>query len=403
MGLVKRIAEVPEKAAEKAQRQEICKRGKRPGMLAAFLVAGILLLPQPVRARGGWGEVEKNLSRERALGQKYPSQKGEAKEEEKSDEQEIQEIYPLIYGKWPGRKEDVLVLKGEEQVYQVLPGDSLWSISEKLWGDGRWYGNLTLENGEAMENPNLIYPGMKLRAAQEGYLCKRRSQYVGVEMGDYAMDTPGSWTIGTISCGDACANLVMSGEGFCKIACLVQDKRAESVSTLKDWELCAEKIRAHAEEYYGEKVSQLNFEHYQMEQGEEVYLYSFLWQMELPEHPEIGKVKVRICMGMKLTEHIQAEFLGFANKYDIHGGVRYTTASFEEHVKDYDPKTFTVNDSNMSILPAARWELEGLYDPFCWADEFFGTLLERAAGVEPEDESVRDRVMERMERPGGRR
>ena len=110
-------------------------------------------------------------------------------------------------------------------------------------------------------------------------------------------------------------------------------------------------------------------------------------------------------MGLKLAEHIQAEFLGFAGQYDIHGGVRYTTASFEENMEDSDPETFTVNDSNMSILPQAEWELEGMYDPFLWADEFFGSLLKRAAGAEqePEAESVRDRVMERVERAGGRR
>lgn len=43
-----------------------------------------------------------------------------------------------------------------------------------------------------------------------------------------------------------------------------------------------------------------------------------------------------------------------------------------------------------------------MYDPFLWADEFFGSLLKRAE-QEPEAESVRDRVMERVERAGGRR
>lgn len=324
---------------------------------------------------------------------------------EESSQEEVQEIYPLVYGEWPGRKEAVLILKEEEQEYRVLPGDCLWNISEKLWGDGRWYDRLLTGDGEEIEDLNLIYPGMTLRAAQEGYICKRDTQNTGMKMGEYSMDMPGNWTVGTISSGDASANFVLSGDGFQKILCLIQDKKEETVVAAGDWEACAEKIRSYAEQRYGENVSGLTFEHYRMGQEDEVYLYSFLWQVELPVQNEVERVKIRVCMGLKLTEHIQAEFLGFAGQYDIHGGVRYTTASFEENMEDSDPETFTVNDSNMSILPQAEWELEGMYDPFLWADEFFGSLLKRAAGAEqePEAESVRERVMERIERAGGRR
>lgn len=340
-----------------------------------------------------------------------------------SKEEEAQtpeyQVYPLVYGEWQGRPEDVIELREEGQEYQVLPGDSLWSISEKLWGEGKWYHRLTLKNGgnngeisngwygsvdgTELKDPNLIYPGMVLQGAQKGYIYRRQMQNAGVEMGDYSMDTPGSWTVGTISSGDAFGNFVFSGDGINKIICLVQDKKTETTATVKDWEACIEKIRVYAEEYYGENVSELCFEHYQTGREDEVYLYSFLWQMELPDHPEAGRVKVRVCMGLKLTEHIQAEFLGFASRYDIHGGVRYTTASFEEHIEDYDPETFTVNDSNMAVLPEAKWELEGLYDPFAWQKEFWGSLLERAAGMEEEPEDSRSAVIDRMEKTGGRR
>lgn len=358
-----------------------------PGGLCAILLAGFLLPSEEV------------LARERP---KEKNSREETGAEEKQEE-EIQKIYPFIYGEWPGSSEAVIELREPEREYQVLPGDCLWTISESLWGEGKWYDRLIPEDGGMLENPNLIYPGMILRASQKGYICRRSAKSIGMQMGEYSMDTPGSWTAGTISSGDASANLVMSGEGFNKILCLVQDKMEKTVRTTEDWDACAERIRGYAEQYYGENVSELSFEHYQMGQDEEVYLYSFLWQMELPEHTEVGKVKVRVCMGLKLTEHIQAEFLGFASRYDIHGGVRYTTASFEEHAEDYDPETFTVNDSNMSILPEAEWELEGIYDPFSWMEEFFGSLLERAAGIEPEPENVREGLIDKIGRPGGRR
>lgn len=357
------------------------------GALGILLLAEIFLPPEEILARER--PKEKNSQEETGV--------------EEKQEAEFQKIYPLIYGEWPGSSKDIIELREPEREYQVLPGDCLWTISEKLWGAGKWYGGLMAEDGGTLENPNLIYPGMTLRAVQKGYICRRYSQNRGMQMGEYSMDTPGSWTVGTISAGDASANLVLSGDGFNKILCLIQDKRKETVSTTKDWEVCTEKIRSYAEQYYGENVSELSFEHYQTGQEEEVYLYSFLWQMELPEHTEIGKVRIRICMGLKLTEHIQAEFLGFASRYDIHGGVRYTTASFEEHTEDNDPEIFTVNDSNMSILPEAEWELEGMYDPFSWMEEFFGTLLERAAGIEPEPESVREGLIDKIGRTGERR
>lgn len=354
-------------------------------LTGSFLLTGMLLPVRMIRA-------EENGNNSETVAQ-----------EEKYQGEEIQEIYPVYYDEWEGRSEDIIELEGDEEEYEVLPGDCLWDISEKLWGDGRWYGRLAADNDELIEDPNLIYPGMTLRSVQKGYIHRRQTQYAGMKTGDYSIDTPGNWTVGTISSGGASANLVMSGEGFNKILCLVQDKKSETVLTTNDWEECARKIREYAEKYYGENVSDLTFEHYRTGQGEEIYLYSFLWEMGLPDYPELGKVRIRACMGLKLTEHIQAEFLGFASKYDIHGGVRYTTASFEEHVEDYDPETFTVNDSNMAILPEAGWELEGMYDPFSWLDEFFGAMLREVAGIEPEPENAREGLIEQISRPGGRK
>ena len=128
---------------------------------------------------------------------------------EERPQDEVQEIYPLVYGEWPGRKEAVLILKEEEQEYRVLPGDCLWSISEKLWGDGRWYDRFQAGDGGEIEDVNLIYPGMTLRAAQGGYICKRDTQNTGMQMGEYSMDMQGNWTVGTISSGDDNAKVVL--------------------------------------------------------------------------------------------------------------------------------------------------------------------------------------------------
>ena len=90
---------------------------------------------------------------------------------EESSQEEVQEIYPLVYGEWPGRKEAVLILKEEQQEYRVLPGDCLWNISEKLWGDGRWYDRLLTGDGEEIEDLNLIYQNRTPNSCLNPYMA----------------------------------------------------------------------------------------------------------------------------------------------------------------------------------------------------------------------------------------
>ena len=102
---------------------------------------------------------------------------------------------------------------------------------------------------------------------------------------------------------------------------------------------------------------------------------------------------------MKLTEHIQAQFVGYAVNYDIESCVRYVTASFEEHTQGYDLDEFTVSDSNMAISPESPWTLEGMFNSVAWIDEFFTALIKKAAGIEPE-KSPKENLVDKMTRTG---
>lgn len=288
--------------------------------------------------------------------------------------------YPLQYGEAPENGAVALELTEAAGEYTVADGDCLWTIAEKLWGDGGRYSELALANRETVKNPDLIYPGMVLQTAQKGYLVRTDAGRGGIGMGEYAMDMPSGWTVGYLESGEAFANFAMSGEG--KIACLIRDKEAGTVRSVEDWEACAERIRQYAEENYKDSVQDLKFEHYRMKGQEEVYLYSYVYEMDMQEYGMEGSYGWNICVGMKLTGHIQAEFVGtsLAN-YDIHGSVRYVTASFEEHYKEGDEGAFTVNDSNMAISPAVEWELSGMFNPFPWAEEYFDALARRAIGT----------------------
>ena len=46
--------------------------------------------------------------------------------------------------------------------HEVKLGDSLWDIATQVYGDGKLWPLLWAANREAIDNPNLIFPGMRL-------------------------------------------------------------------------------------------------------------------------------------------------------------------------------------------------------------------------------------------------
>lgn len=294
-----------------------------------------------------------------------------------------EEPYPVTGEKETAQEGACLELLEDAGTYTVLPGDSLWKIAEKLLGSGYAYTDLIALNQDCFADPDLIYPGTVLRVGKKEYILRKEAAYGGVQMGKYSMDMPHDWTAGAAQSGNAAANFVMSGDGM--IACLVRDKE-ENAFSASAWEQCTQQIAAYAKENYPLQVSDLQFEHYSMnDQGDasgEVYLYSYIWHISPEEYPYLT---CQISAGLKQTEHVQAEFIGYAflfndigdeYNYDIHSCVRYVTASFEEHFKADGSGAFTVNDSNMKLVPDEEWEVEGMFNSFAYIEEFFAPALE---------------------------
>lgn len=51
----------------------------------------------------------------------------------------------------------------EVTYYEVAKGDSLWKIAEKFYGNGSKYTGIFEENREVIKDPDLIFPGQKIR------------------------------------------------------------------------------------------------------------------------------------------------------------------------------------------------------------------------------------------------
>lgn len=303
------------------------------------------------------------------------------------------EPYPFVYDDSSAKEDDYMALTEMFEDYTVLPGDSLWKIAEAQLGNADYYVELAKANQDILANPDLIYPGMQLNIVKTGYIRKAEKPRGGMKYsGKYAMDTPYGWTFGVTQSGDAFANFVVSGDEGA-IACLIQDKTKEVLADVLDWQECMRQISAYAKENYGKQVSDLCFEHYRMDgqadASGDLYLYSYVWHISPDDYPNLT---CRVCVGLKLTDHIQAEFLGYTlDDYDILSCVRYVTASFEELFDAENAEDFTVNDSNMSIAPETEWQLQGMYNSFAFIDEFYTARLNKALEAYTEKEESRYR------------
>jgi nucleoid-associated protein YgaU len=52
---------------------------------------------------------------------------------------------------------------GEVDFYTIEKGDTLWSLAKRFYGDGNAYPRLFEANREVIKDPDLIYPGQKIR------------------------------------------------------------------------------------------------------------------------------------------------------------------------------------------------------------------------------------------------
>ena len=55
--------------------------------------------------------------------------------------------------------------KPANQTYTVVKGDCLWNIAKKFYGNGSKYTVIYNANKDKIKNPNLIYPGQVLKVA----------------------------------------------------------------------------------------------------------------------------------------------------------------------------------------------------------------------------------------------
>lgn len=306
------------------------------------------------------------------------------------------EKFPLDYEIPAGSEDQYIELMIDDGVYEVNAGDSLWQISEKVWGDGRFYPLLFECNTELAQNQGFIYPGMVLEIGRKAYI-KKQTGTTGVKsLGEYYVDAPYGWCFGILEAGDAFANFALYDSNIESVICLFRDKEQEAIKSMEDWEKFQDSVKNYIGKNYADEVSDLSFERYQSQAGEELYLYSFEYFIDLSDYGYSDSfMKVYVCQGIKQTEHLQAEFTGFCSEEDIRDIVRYMAASFEE-LPEQEGGTVSVNDANITILPSIEWELSGIHNPFPWIEAYFHGILCEITDTELKERTTEEKLMDYM-------
>lgn len=58
--------------------------------------------------------------------------------------------------------------EAEDAYYEIKSGDTLWGIASSQLGDGNRYPEIFEANREVIQDPDLIFPGQKIRIPKDG-------------------------------------------------------------------------------------------------------------------------------------------------------------------------------------------------------------------------------------------
>lgn len=206
----------------------------------------------------------------------------------------------------------------EDVVYQVSPGDNLWSMAKRYYGDGRYYSNLIWENPVLEENS--LLPGMKLTIPHRDLAAVRRYDeegfgfaYCRLPSGErcptrYVLSKPINWYYGNMQFA-AYAGLETLWPKTPDAAESEDIRIFYRVDANPDgdffegcWLEVQERIRKSAAAYWGDSVDTFEFDHYTLDGDENLYCYSFVVYRK--EEKLVCQTAYRLC------DNMLVEFIG---------------------------------------------------------------------------------------------
>ena len=277
----------------------------------------------------------------------------------------------------------------EDTEYTVLPGDTLWDIAGKFYGDGSDYPNLERveeQDGTALDS-SLIYPG-------ETLLVPRLDYYLLHANGEEGF----GWSFCQTASGEMCPTRFFAAKpadwyygsmdfaGEMGLAALWpkdrelrQDAAASDIRILYyidgnpegdflagDWEGAKEKIRESARRYCGEDLEELRFYRYELDGGESLYGYSFL--LNPTDTAAFREEPLECAVFYRLREGLLAEFIGIepvSENMQVLERTRYLAARIVE-----GPAMEKLDYTGEEFYAREGWPFTRLHNPFATALEY---------------------------------
>lgn len=270
----------------------------------------------------------------------------------------------------------------QDVVYETVPGDNLWNIAERYYGDGRYYGNLVWKNPALEEG--LLLPGMKITIPHRDVAAVRRYDeegfglaYCRLPSGEscptrYVLSKPINWYYGNMQfAADAGLDTLWpktpdaaESENI-RIFCRV-DANPDGDFFEGRWPKVQERIRKSAAAYWGNSVDTFAFDHYTLDQGENLYCCSFVVYRK--DEKLVCQTAYRLCENM-LVELIGVQSLRpneqIGESHDVLLRVPYMAAFADTNAKieepRFDPETFYGREN---------WDFPQLHNPFAIASAY---------------------------------
>ncbi|MCM1088083.1 MAG: LysM peptidoglycan-binding domain-containing protein [Muribaculaceae bacterium] len=261
--------------------------------------------------------------------------------------------------------------------YEIKPGDTLWDIAEDAWGNGSAYRDILEANKEILVNPDYILPGEIVVIPAYLYLPKSNTPdtaYSGayrIERADMEYD---SYPLGAyVYLAPKLPRIKVYTEP-------VANRMGENALT-DDWEDFVGEVERCSRELCADRVSNLTFEKYEMENGCDLCGYTFTF--------DAGDIGTEVAVFYRLGKQNMAEVIGVRKKQKkedtvLTDAVRYIAASFEDLGGRIEWGTPKRNDN----VGADEWAYPELHNVFAALMKSHGLSLRKPEQSIPGDEEL---------------